>query len=108
MVHCAIQTAVEVIGGKWKPGILFRLQGRTIRFADLARQMPWISARVLIRQLRDLEASGIVARHDHGTRPPWVDYSLTTYGETLAPLLAEMGRWGAAHLRQQSGQSLQE
>ena len=98
MQRCVVQTAVDVVGGKWKPGILYRLQGQTIRFADLVRQMPWISERVLIRQLRELEADGIVARIDHGTRPPRVEYRLTEYGETLRPLLAEMGRWGAGHL----------
>jgi DNA-binding HxlR family transcriptional regulator len=103
MQRCVVQTAVDVVGGKWKPGILFRLQGRTIRLADMAREMPWISERVLIRQLRELEAAGIVARTDHGTRPPRVEYGLTEYGETLRPLLAEMGRWGAGHLARGAG-----
>jgi DNA-binding HxlR family transcriptional regulator len=102
MQRCVVQTAVDAVGGKWKPGILFRLQGRTIRFADLVREMPWISERVLIRQLRELEADGIVARTDHGTRPPRVEYSMTDYGETLRPLLAEMGRWGAGHLQREA------
>lgn len=98
MQRCVVQTAGDAIGGKWKPGILFRLQGGTIRFADMVRQMPWISERVLIRQLRELEASGIVARIDHESRPPRVEYQLTEYGQTLGPLLAELGRWGAGHL----------
>lgn len=98
---CPIQTAVEVMGGKWKPGILSRLRGRTVRFGQLRREMPWISERVLIRQLKELVADGIVARTDHGTLPPRVDYALTPYGNTLAPVLEAMGMWGQAHLRKE-------
>lgn len=98
---CPIQTAVEVMGGKWKPGILSRLRGRTVRFGALRREMPWISERVLIRQLKELVADGVVRRTDHGEMPPRVDYALTPYGETLGPMLDAMGAWGKAHLREQ-------
>ena len=96
---CPIQTAVEVMGGKWKPGILSRLRGRTVRFGQLRREMPWISERVLIRQLKELVADGVVARTDHGEMPPRVDYALTPYGDTLGPVLDAMGVWGQQHLR---------
>lgn len=98
---CPIQTAVEVMGGKWKPGILSRLRGRTVRSGQLKREMPWITERVLIRQLKELVADGIVRRTDHGEMPPRVDYALTSYGTTLAPVLEAMGKWGQGHLRQQ-------
>ena len=98
---CPIQTAVEVMGGKWKPGILSRLRDRTLRFGELRREMPWMSERVLIRQLKELVRDGIVTRTDHGEMPPRVDYRLTAYGETLAPVLDAMGRWGRVHLGRQ-------
>ena len=103
MPACPVQTAVTVMGGKWKPGLLYRLQQGTYRLSELRRLMPWISEKVLIRQLRELEADGIVARHDYGEVPPRVDYCLTEYGRSLAPLLAEMCRWGEAHLARREG-----
>ena len=103
MTGCPVKAAVDAIGGKWKPGILFRLLEGSWRLSELRRDMPWISERVLIRQLRELEADGIVLRHDHGEMPPRVDYALTAYGRTLEPLLTEMGRWGEAHLVRASG-----
>lgn len=103
MPACPIQTAIAVMGGKWKPGILYRLQEGTFRLSELRRAMPWISEKVLIRQLRELEADGIVARRDHGTVPPHVDYSLTAYGRTLRPLLAEICRWGEDHIARTGG-----
>ncbi|MGD1884868.1 MAG: winged helix-turn-helix transcriptional regulator [Paracoccaceae bacterium] len=95
---CPVQTTVNVIGGKWKPGIVFRLQNGTYRFSALKREMPWISERVLIRQLKELEADGIVTRKDYREVPPRVEYSLSDYGETLRPLLREVAAWGEAHL----------
>ena len=95
---CPVQTTIDVIGGKWKPGIVFRLQNGTYRFSALKREMPWISERVLIRQLKELEADGIVTRKDYREVPPRVEYSLSDYGETLRPLLKEVAAWGETHL----------
>jgi DNA-binding HxlR family transcriptional regulator len=95
---CPVQTAIGIVGGKWKAGILFRLQRGPMRLSQLLREMPWISERVLIRQLKDLVEVGVVHRHDHRTLPPRVDYSLTDYGATLAPILAAIGAWGQAHI----------
>ncbi|MEM1375617.1 MAG: helix-turn-helix domain-containing protein [Pseudomonadota bacterium] len=100
---CPVQTAVDVIGGKWKPGIVFRLQHDTYRFGALKRAMPWISERVLIRQLKELEADGVVTRKDYREVPPRVEYSLSEYGETLRPLLREVAAWGQAHIERQTG-----
>jgi DNA-binding HxlR family transcriptional regulator len=94
---CPVQVTVEAMGGKWKPGILSRLRGGRLRLSEMRRQMPWISERVLIRQLKELQAAGLVTRVDHGTMPPHTDYGLSEHGRTLGPLLDEMARWGAAH-----------
>lgn len=95
---CPVQTAITIFGGKWKAGILFRLLGPPQRLSALKRQMPWISERVLIRQLKELVEAGVVLRHDHRTLPPQVDYCLTEYGQTLRPLLDGIGQWGQRHL----------
>ncbi len=95
---CPVQTAIDIIAGKWKAGILFRLQKGPMRLSQLLREMPWISERVLIRQLKELVAVGVVDRHDFQTVPPRVDYSLTSYGQTLSPILAAIGDWGQRHI----------
>jgi DNA-binding HxlR family transcriptional regulator len=95
---CPVQTAIGIVGGKWKAGILFRLQGRPMRLSQLLREMPWISERVLIRQLKELVEVGVVHRHDHRTVPPKVEYTLTDYGWTLTPILTAVGQWGQWHL----------
>ena len=74
------------------------MQNGTYRFSELKRELPWISERVLIRQLKELEADGIVTRKDYREVPPRVEYSLSDYGETLRPLLREVAAWGEAHL----------
>jgi DNA-binding HxlR family transcriptional regulator len=88
------QAVVSVMGGKWKPGILFRLQSGPFRFGELKRQMPWISEKVLIRQLKELEESGVAGRRDCAEVPPRVDYSLTPHGKTLGPLLMTLAACG--------------
>lgn len=97
---CPVQTSVEVIGGKWKPCILYRLQNGTFRFGELKKQMPWISEKVLIRQLKELQSDGIILRHDYGEVPPKVDYRLTEYGQSVVPLMRVLSDWGKAHLAQ--------
>lgn len=105
---CPTQTAVEVMGGKWKPAILYRLQKGTFRFGVLRRQMPWIGERVLIRQLKEMEVDGLVVRIDHREMPPRVDYTLSDYGRTLVPILDAMAGWGKAHLARTGDEPLAE
>jgi DNA-binding HxlR family transcriptional regulator len=94
-----VQAAVGVMGGKWKPGILFRLKNGRFRFGKLKQEMPWISEKVLIRQLKELVSSEVVARHDFAEVPARVEYVLTPYGKTLLPPLRSMAKWGQLHLQ---------
>lgn len=95
---CPMEACVEVIGGKWKGVILFHLLGGTRRFNELMRRMPAVTQRMLTRQLRELEADGIVARKVHAEVPPRVEYSLTEFGWTLEPVLRTLQGWGATYL----------
>lgn len=97
---CPVHASVDVIGGKWKPCILYRLQNGTFRFGELKKQMPWISEKMLIRQLKELQSDGIVLRRDYGEVPPRVDYQLTEYGQTVVPLMRVLADWGKTHLAQ--------
>ena len=96
---CPVDATLDVIGGKWKPFILFWLRDRTLRFGELRREIPGVSERVLTRQLRDLEAVGVVRREVFAEIPPRVEYSLTDYGQTLRPVIDAMCVWGTAHRR---------
>ncbi|MFE9243787.1 winged helix-turn-helix transcriptional regulator [Nocardiopsis sp. NPDC006938] len=82
------------MGGKWKGLILWWLQERPLRFGELRRTVEGISERVLIVQLRELEAHGMVHREVHQQVPPKVEYSLTEFGRTLLPALNALGEWG--------------
>ncbi len=94
---CSLEVIVAVLGGKWKPGILFNLMQAPMRFAELRGKLG-VSEKVLAQQLRQLEAHGVIARHAAKSASPSVTYSLTTYGRTLRPILERMGEWGERHL----------
>jgi DNA-binding HxlR family transcriptional regulator len=97
LVECPVAATLEVIGGKWKPLILFHLRDRAMRFSELRRVVPQATQKMLTQQLRDLERDGIIHRKVYAVIPPKVDYSLTDYGQTLKPLLALMCAWGSMH-----------
>ncbi|RQU39000.1 transcriptional regulator [Burkholderia cenocepacia] len=94
---CAVEVTLSVIGGLWKPVILFHLLQEKRRFMELARLMPNTTQRMLALQLRELEADGIVARHVYPQVPPKVEYELTPFGRTLAPVLVSLRQWGEAY-----------
>lgn len=94
---CGLDVALAVIGGKWKPLILFHLQGGPRRFGDLRRLVAGISEKVLIQQLRELAEMGVLTRHDHQEVPPRVDYTMTPFGMTLVRALMPLCDWGTQH-----------
>jgi DNA-binding HxlR family transcriptional regulator len=93
--YCPIEVTLEVIGGKWKPLVLFQLFAGTKRFGELKRAMPKITQRMLTRQLRELEEDGLVHREVYPQVPPKVEYSLTEVGRGLETLVRRMDEWGA-------------
>jgi len=94
---CPIDAALSVINGRWKGTILWRLADGPMRTAELRRSIPGITERMLIRHLQEMVADGIIERHDAGTVPPCVHYSISQYGMTLAPVLAQLCDWGRIH-----------
>ena len=96
--NCPVRATMEIIGGKWKPVILYYIKTeRVCRFGELQRYIPHITKKVLTHQLRELERDGIVNRQVYQQLPPKVEYSLTAYGKTLKPILQAMAKWGMAH-----------
>jgi DNA-binding HxlR family transcriptional regulator len=95
---CGLDAAVAVIGGKWKPLILWALQPRTRRFGQLRRDIPGISEKMLIQQLKELAADQVVHREVYREVPPRVEYSLTDFGRSLHTALVPLNDWGEHHM----------
>jgi DNA-binding HxlR family transcriptional regulator len=91
---CGLDAAVALMGGKWKGLILFALQDGPLRFGELRRAVAGISERVLILQLREMEATGLLHREVYHQVPPKVEYSLTEFGDSLNTAMAPLGDWG--------------
>jgi DNA-binding HxlR family transcriptional regulator len=107
-VNCPVEATVEVIGGKWKPLILFYLLQGTKRFSELQRLLPEVTQRMLTMHLRELEEAGVVHREVYKQIPPKVEYSLTPLGRSLQPLLDMMLQWGLNYMEQSQAESRHE
>ena len=87
----------DIIGGKWKPLILFYLEGGTRRFGELRKLIPGMTKKMLTQHLRELERDEVIHREVYAVVPPKVEYSLTKHGESLKPILKLMSAWGTKH-----------
>ena len=95
-----IETALQILVGKWKPVILFHLLDKgTLRFSELQRLIPDVTKKMLTTQLRELEYHDIVKRKIYAQIPPKVEYSISEYGKGLTPVLLSMHEWGLTHLQ---------
>ncbi|MCQ6963727.1 hypothetical protein PV02_11025 [Methanolobus chelungpuianus] len=97
---CPVEATLDVIGGKWKPLILWQLKEKTFRYNSLQQVLPGISPKMLTKQLKELEEDGLVRRKMYPEIPPRVEYSLTDFGRTVIPVLEELCRWGEGYMQQ--------
>jgi DNA-binding HxlR family transcriptional regulator len=94
-----IDATLDVIGGKWKPLIVYALNDETLRFSQLLDKLqPRITQRMLTKQLRQLEDDGLINRKVYAQVPPKVEYSLTELGKSLLPILDLLCEWGSEHM----------
>lgn len=98
---CPISATLRVIGGKWKILILWQLQASEMRFGVLRKAIPTITQKMLTQQLRELERDGVVFRRVYAEVPPRVEYSLTTLGHSLQPVLDVLCQWGRQYQNHQ-------
>jgi DNA-binding HxlR family transcriptional regulator len=93
--RCPIRTTLELVGGKWKLLILIQLYGKTKRLSELKKQIPDISEKMLIQELKILIDSNLVSRKNFGEVPPRVEYALTDKGQHILPLVEAMREFAA-------------
>ena len=95
---CPVEATLDLIDGKWKAVILYHLLDDTVRFNELRRRLSRITQRMLTRQLRELEADGLIHREIYAQVPMRVEYSLTTLGRSLEPVVRMLWSWGNDYL----------
>ena len=93
-----VEVALEVIGGKWKMPILWRLKDRPWRYGELKRSLGRVSHKMLTQQLRELEGDGLLTRTVHAVVPPHVEYAISDLGRDAIPTIDALRRWGSAYV----------
>lgn len=96
---CPVTYCLSIIGGKWKPVIVFCIANGVDRFGAMKRAVPGITKQMLTKQLRELEADKIISRKVFAEVPPRVDYALTDKGRSVLPVIKQMESWGRAHMQ---------
>ena len=92
-----IRDALDMLSGKWKIPIMLALCINSRRFKELHRDIPGITAKMLSKELKELELNGLVKRTVHDTMPISVEYAKTEYGNTLTPVIFALRDWGLKH-----------
>ncbi len=95
---CPVTYCMSKIGGKWKPILIYLIRKGANRFGVMERGIEGITKQMLTKQLRELEADGILERKVYPVIPPKVEYFFTPYGETLFPVIDAMSDWGLDQL----------
>ena len=96
--RCPVEATLAVIGGKWKPLILWEIGNGVMRFSGLQKSLPGVNAKMLTKHLRELEEDGVIRRKVYPEVPPRVEYSITPFGLTLLPVLRSLCDWGVQYL----------
>jgi DNA-binding HxlR family transcriptional regulator len=90
----AVELALDLIGGKWKMPILWRIKDKPQRYSQLKKTLPQTSHKMLAQQLRELENDGFIKRKVYATVPPSVEYSITLKGKGVIPVIETIRNWG--------------
>lgn len=90
----SVELSLNIIGGKWKIPILWRLKDGTKRYSELRRSLLKITHKMLTQQLRELEEAEIIIRKVYSEVPPKVEYSLTLLGKSVIPVIDMLREWG--------------
>ncbi len=97
---CPLEATMEIIGGKYKGVIIGHLIDKTLRYNELQKLISHATPKMLIQQLKELEADGIIQRKLYPVVPPKTEYSLTERGKKLIPSIMELNKWGLDYLKE--------
>jgi len=97
LFKCPVTFTLEMIGGRWKPLIIWQLKDGKKRYSELRKALPLISEKMLIQHLKELETDYLVVREAKPVVPPFVEYRLSEKGEEIKPILSAMAAWGVRH-----------
>jgi DNA-binding HxlR family transcriptional regulator len=95
--QCGLEAVLEILGGKWKPLILYQLASGAKRTGQLRRLVTNVSEKMLIQHLKEMVDDDVIRRIDFKTVPPHVEYELTDFGISLSKVLAPLCEWGTRH-----------
>lgn len=98
-ISCPVEVTVRLIGGKYKPLILWHLIPDSLRYSELQKRIPGATPKMLTQHLRELEQDGLIIRTVYPTVPIRTEYRLSPSGRSMIPLLAEMCTWGKKYLQ---------
>ena len=91
---CSLKEVLDILGGKWAMPIIYTLSNGKMRFKELERNILHINTRMLVKELKNMEANGIVIREVFATVPPTVENTLTEEGEKLIQIIKDLHKWG--------------
>ena len=91
---CTLKEVLDIIGGKWAMPIIYILSKGKMRFKELERSIEGINTRMLVKELKNMEANTIITREVFATVPPTVEYTLTQKGHKLIPSITSLHHWG--------------
>lgn len=89
-----VELSLDIIGGKWKMPILWRLKDKPWRYSELKKSIGKITHKMLAQQLKELEEDGLISRKVFASVPPKVEYSITVKGKTTIPIIESLRNWG--------------
>lgn len=89
-----VELSLDIIGGKWKMPILWRLKDKTWRYSELKKSIGKITHKMLAQQLKELEEDGLISRKVYPSVPPKVEYTITDKGRTTIPIIESLRSWG--------------
>ncbi len=101
MYVCSLDAGIDVICGRWKSAILWKIRDAPLRFGEIQERLPAVSQKMLTRQLRALERDRLISRTEYPGMPPRVEYALTERGESVMPILSSLKAWADEELADQ-------
>jgi DNA-binding HxlR family transcriptional regulator len=97
--QCPVTFTLSLIGGRWKPLILWQLSNGTMRYNEIKKAIPNVSEKMLIEKLKELERDQLIIRKAKPIVPPYVEYELSELGKSLSTILGSMASWGLSEMK---------